>query len=117
MTFRLIKNPITIISILLILCAFNQQKEEKRLKITISNLIGAFGGDEETENAYFGIYEDSIYYPDSNIWVKYVLKDDTIISTDNDNFIEKFLIIKLTTDSLVVNNLNYDVEIHLNRRK
>ena len=36
---------------------------------------------------------------------------------DVDNYVEKFLILKLTTDSLVINNLNYDVEIHLNRRK
>jgi len=77
MTYRLMKNLIIILSSVLIFCSFNQQNEEKELKITTSNLIGAFGGDEETENAYFGIYEDSIYYPDPNIWVKYELIGDT----------------------------------------
>ncbi|NOU45431.1 MAG: hypothetical protein HOO86_00025 [Bacteroidales bacterium] len=111
------KNLVIVLFSILILCSFNQQKEEKELKITTSNLIGTFGGDEETENAYFGIYEDSIYYPDLNIWVKYELISDTILTTDRENYIEKLLILKLTTDSLVVNNLNYDVKIHLNRRK
>ena len=99
----------------IMLCSFNQKKEDD-LKITKANLIGAYGGDEETENAYFGIFEDSIYYPDSDVRAKYELKGDTIILTDSDNSIEKLLILKLTTDSLVLNNLQFDFILHLNRR-
>ena len=99
---------------IMILSSFCQKKEEK-LKITKENLIGVYGNDE-TENAYFGIYEDSIYYPDPDIWAKYELKGDTIVITDYNNSIEKLLILKLTTDSLVVNILSFDLENHLNRR-
>jgi hypothetical protein len=116
MKIKIIKFIIVSFFTIVILSSFIQQKEEK-LKITIENLVGAYGGDEETENAYWGIYEDSIYYPDSDIWAKYRLKGDTIVITNNDNSVEKLLILKLTTDSLIVNNLNYDIENHLNRRK
>jgi len=115
MTNIKIKNLIISTLTLVILCSFFQFKEE-RLKITKENLQGAYGGDEETENAYFGIYKDSIYYPDPNIWVKYELKGDTIITTDSDNYNEKLLILKLTSDSLVLHNLNFDIKISLNRR-
>lgn len=98
------------------LCSFSQKKEET-LKVTKTNLIGSYGGNEETENAYFGIFKDSIYYPDSDIWAKYELKGDTIILTESDNSIEKLLILKFTTDSLVMNNLQFDLILHLNRRK
>lgn len=40
-----------------ILSSFNQTEE---LKINKNNLAGAYGGDEELENAYFGIFMDSI---------------------------------------------------------
>ncbi|MFB6342774.1 hypothetical protein ACE1ET_13680 [Saccharicrinis sp. FJH62] len=90
--------------------------EEVKIKISKENLFGAYGGDEETENAYFGIYEDSIYYPDPDIWAKYELKGDTIVIINSDNSIEKLLILKLTTDSLIVNYLNYNIENHLNKR-
>ena len=116
MKIKIIKSIIVSFFTNVILSSFNQLKEE-RLKITVENLVGAYGGDEKTENAYFGIYEDSIYYPDSDIWAKYKLKDNTIVITKNNNSVEKLLILKLTTDSLVVNNLNYDIENHLNRRK
>ncbi len=106
---------ISLLLFMLILCSFSQIKEEK-LKITIENLKGAYGGDEETENAYFGIYDEKIYYPDPDIWIKFELKKDTIITSDSDNYIEKLLILKLTTDSLILHNLNYDVIIPLNRR-
>lgn len=116
MNTRIIKIFIFSFLAIMLFPSFNQVKEEK-LKITKENLNGAYGGDEETENAYFGIYEDKIYYPDPNIWVKYELKQDTIITTDDENYIEKWLILKLTTDSLVFYNLNYDMEVPLNRRK
>ena len=115
MNYKLIENPVTIILIVIMLCSFNQKKEEV-LKVTKTNLIGAYGGDEETENAYFGIFEDSVYYPDSDIWAKYELKGDTIILTEDDDSIEKLLILKFTTDSLIMNNLQLDIILHLNRR-
>nr|WP_319401674.1 hypothetical protein [uncultured Carboxylicivirga sp.] len=115
MTNIKIQNLIASILIVLVLFSFTQIKEEK-LKINIENLKGAYGGDVEIENAYFGIYEDSIYYPDSDIWVKYQLKKDTIITTNSENYIEKFLILKLTSDSLVLHDFNNDIEIPLNRR-
>ncbi|MFA9388704.1 MAG: hypothetical protein ACERKD_02785 [Prolixibacteraceae bacterium] len=43
--------------IMFILSSFNQTEE---LKINKNNLAGAYGGDEELENAYFGIFMDSI---------------------------------------------------------
>lgn len=92
------------------------QKKEKKLKINIINLKGAYGGDEETENAYFGIYDDTIYYPDSNVSVSYKLKKDSIITKDDENYIEKYLILKLTTDSLILHHINLDINLHLNRR-
>lgn len=115
MKYRELTSLVILLLTIVIFASFDQKKEE-RVKITKQNLMGAYGGDEETENAYFGIYKDSIYYPDSNIWVKYQLKGDTIVITNYDDSIEKLLILKLTTDSLVVNNLNYDMENHLNRR-
>lgn len=111
----MMKKYLAIIIPAIILCSFNQKKEET-LKVTKTNLIGAYGGDEVTENAYFGIFKDSIYYPDSDIWAKYELKGDTIILTESDNSVEKLLILKFTTDSLVMNNLQFDIILHLNRR-
>lgn len=106
----------TILILVLLFCSFPQDKKEEHLNITIENLIGAYGGDEETENAYFGIYKDSVYYPDSNLWSKLKLKGDTIILTDESNYVEKLLILKLTTDSLIVFDLDMEMELHLNRR-
>lgn len=102
----------TVITIF-ILSSFAQTK---KLPINKNNLIGAYGGDEETENAYFGIFQDSIYYPDSDIWEQYELKGDTIIITNLDNKKEKNLILKLSTDSLVIYDLDFKIERHLNRR-
>ncbi|MFB6340202.1 hypothetical protein ACE1ET_00690 [Saccharicrinis sp. FJH62] len=102
--------------IAIIFLAFDQNNET-RLNTSKENLFGAFGGDEETENAYFGIFEDSIYYPDPDIWNKYELSGDTIIITTNENYVDKLLILKLTTDSLVVMDLRISLELHLNRRK
>jgi hypothetical protein len=113
---RIIKSLVFTFITILILLSFYQHKE-KKLKITKQNLYGSYGGNEKTENAYLGIYEDSIYYPDSDIWAKYKLKGDTIVVSNSDNSVEKLLILKLTTDSLVVKILNYDIENHLNRRK
>lgn len=96
--------------------AENDEWWEEKLELIIENLIGAYGGDEETENAYFGIFEDSIYYPDPNLWIKYELKKDTIITTEDD-YVEKWLVLKLTTDSLVYFNFSYDMKVPLNRRK
>ena len=103
----------TVITIF-ILSSFAQAK---KLTINKNNLIGAYGGDEETENAYFGIFQDSIYYPDSDIWEQYELKGDTIIITNLENKKEKNLILKLSTDSLVIYDLDFKIERHLNRRK
>lgn len=95
---------------------FSQNIKEIFLSRTIENLIGAYGGDEEAENAYFGIYTDSVYYPDSDNWVELKLNHDTIFLTDNEDYVEKLLIRKLTKDSLILYNLNYGTEYRLNRR-
>jgi|GEM_PF-2699220 len=107
---------ISLILIAFILFSFTQDKEEK-LEINIKNLCGAYGGDEETENAHFGIYEDVIYYPDADLELKYELRKDTIITIDSEKNMGKWLILKLTTDSLVFYDINYDLKTSLNRRK
>jgi hypothetical protein len=91
-------------------------QHEEKLKITKKNLLGAYGGDEEAENAYFGIYEDEIYYPDADVWEKYHLNCDTIICTQESGDKVKLLILKLTSDSLVIKNLDMDMILRLNRR-
>ncbi len=104
-------------SIIIVLTLFSFiQIKEKELEINKENLKGTYGGDEETENAYCGIYDDSIYYPEPNIRVKYELRKDTIITTDSEDYIEKFIILKLSTDSLILYDISFDMELHLNRR-
>ncbi|TKG97034.1 hypothetical protein EYV94_00995 [Puteibacter caeruleilacunae] len=110
------KNIISPVLLVLLLSSFSLKKEEK-LEITQKNLLGAYGNDEETENAYFGIDNDSIFYVDAAVSVKYELKKDTLVIMDPENGVGRFLILKLTTDSLAFNNLEYDLDIRLNRRK
>jgi len=93
-----------------------QRSDFQSLKKDIkANLIGAWGNDENG-NAFFGIYTDSIYYPDPNMWCRYELREDTIIITDEYENEERLLILKLTQDSLVVNYIDYDITSSLNRR-
>ena len=71
------------------------------------NIKGAWGNDKNG-NAYFGIYDDSIYYPDPDLWYKYELISDTIIIYKEENMIEKIIILKLTNDSLVLFYPDYE---------
>lgn len=100
--------------------AFRKSETEewwnKDLNINIKNLIGSYGEDKITKNAYISIYKDKIYYPDPNIWLKYKLKKDTIITINDKSHTNKFLILKLTADSLILHNINYEIRIPLNRR-
>ena len=116
MTKRVIISGIVILIFSSFLYLFSQNAKEIFLSKTIENLNGAYGGDEESENAYFAIYTDSVYYPDSDNWVKLKLNHDTIFLTDNKECVEKLLIRKLTKDSLILYNLNYETEYRLRRR-
>ena len=73
------------------------------------NLIQAAWGHGENENAMFGIFSDSLYYPDPNLWCKYEISGDTLIIIDEANFREKNLILKLTNDTLILNYLQFEI--------
>lgn len=114
MNTKTIKTLTVMILVLVVFCSFTQQ--EKKLNVSMENLLGSYGGNEETENTYFGIFEDGIYYPDSDVWEKYHLSGDTIICTQESGDKGKLLILKLSSDSLVIKNLDMDMELRLNRR-
>lgn len=117
MKYHLITKSLITVFTLLIIFSFSQQKKEKKLEVTTANLMGAFGGNIEYDKADLIIYEDSIFYPDPIAWVTYQLKNDTIVTIDEEAYIEKFLVLKLTNDSLIMNNLSFNKVLHLNRRE
>ena len=91
-------------------------KKEETIKINKSEIIDAWGNDEN-ENAAFAIYDDSIYYPDPNSWYRYELHDDTILIFQEDNYIVKMVVKRVDSDSLTLENLNYGMIHSYERRK
>ena len=87
----------------------------KKLKESEITIKGAWGNDENG-NAYFGIYDDSIYYPDPDLWYKYELISDTIVIYKEENTIEKIQILKLSSDSLVLFYPDYEITVTLLKR-
>ena len=89
-------------------CA-QKEKPEKKIKsqeINADDLLGAWGGDSITENAYFAFFKDSIYYPDPNLTYKYIVKHDTLIIFTEENTQEKIIIRKISKDSLSLDYLD-----------
>ena len=92
---------------------------EKILILTKDNiplLQGAWGVDTNL-TANFGIFPDSIYYPDPNLWYKYSINADTLIIYSNDISEDKILVTKLTKDSLVLKYLLINEVVSYSRRK
>jgi hypothetical protein len=81
------------------------------------DILGAWGDEVSTGNADFGVYKDSIYYPDPNIWYKYSLSNDTIILYRENGVIEKVLIKSVTNDSMILEYLDYQIYGSYRRRK
>ncbi len=73
-------------------------------------IIGAWT-DNETENASIAFYEDSMIYVDANDLIKFDLISDTLIRYF-DRIIDTSRIIKLTTDSLVIES-GYGIENYI----
>lgn len=94
-----------------------QRKNFKKLeKESNPSILGAWGEDD-IGNAEFAFYEDSLYYPDSNIWCKYKIVNDTIFIERDKNLSEKVFILKVNEDSLKLNYLDYDdIEIYVRRK-
>jgi hypothetical protein len=112
---------------LLILCYCCNSSFEKKIKSTsennliltksnISLLQGAWGLDTNL-NASFGIYRDSIYYPDPNLWYKYSISADTLIIYSDQNIEDEILVIKITTDSLILKYLRENEVMRYSKRK
>ena len=79
-------------------------------------LKGAWGTDTNL-NASFGIYSDSIYYPDPDLWYKYSINGDTIILYDGNNIENKMLVVSLTKDTLILKYLLVNEDIKYSKRK
>lgn len=73
------------------------------------SILGAWTNNQ-TENATFAFYEDSMIYVDALQYVKYELKSDTLIRYF-DGIIDTSLIATLTTDSLIIES-KYGVEYY-----
>ncbi len=93
----------------------NTNQKEKEFKKTEINIKGIWGHDEN-ENAYFGIYDDSIYYPDPDLWYKYELNFDTLIIHKEDNNVEKIKIMQQTNDSLILYYTDFELTDTLLKR-
>jgi len=91
-------------------------KKEETRKINKSEIIDAWGNDDNG-NAIFAIYDDSIYYPDPNNWYKYELHNDTILIFQEDDYIEKLIVKNVDSDSMTLENLNYEMTFTYERRK
>ena len=92
------------------------EREKQLAEETEYSIIDAWGNDA-IGNAFFAFYEDSVYYPDPNLWYRYDIVGDTIRIFQEQNYIEKLLIKKLDKDSLVIEYLDLDLVKSYERRK
>ena len=76
------------------------KKTEKTYNVSPKNLFGVWFT-ERGDNAIFNISADSIYYVDNLRSYKYEIRADTL-KINFDGWISKSLIVKLTTDSLIL---------------
>lgn len=106
---------IFLIFVLLIIACSKRNPSKEIRKVTSEKILGAWGNDENG-NAIFQIDKDSILYVDPMTKYKYILVHDTLLMYQN-KFVNKFLVLKVENDSLVVKNLNYSVIQRYNRRK
>jgi hypothetical protein len=68
-----------------------------------TNLLKGVWGKDINENANFQIMQDTIYYPDADMRLKYTLSDSTMtVFDENGDTNYAMIIVKLTEDSLVV---------------
>jgi hypothetical protein len=115
---------ILIIIALLIIISCNNDKqkglrsptESSSISNDTSYLVGAWGNNEN-ENANFGFYTDSIYYPDPNLWCKYFVYQDTLNIIQEDGYIEKIYIKYYNGDSLILYYPRVDIMTVYKRRK
>ena len=94
----------------------SSMETEKQIDIERNVSIQDAWGNDAIGNAFFAFYEDSVYYPDPNLWYQYDILGDTIRIFHDDNYIEKLLIKKLDKDSLVVEYLQLEMERSYHRR-
>jgi len=106
----------------LILSSCNNSINESNAKkhITIENssdVLDGIWGSNEKSNADFGIYGDSIYYVDPNLWYKISYSQDTLKIFQEDKFIEKILVQRVDKDSLILKYLDMDIIMRYKKRK
>jgi len=85
-------------------------------KDNISFLQGAWGIDTNF-NASFGIYSDSIYYPDPNLWYRFSIKGDTLITYSGKTIEDKMIVLNISKDSLTLKYLQVNEVIKYYKRK
>ena len=98
----------------------NSTEVHKQVSITktviCKELLNGIWAENEEENANFWIKDDSIYYVDFQDDPSYCqLKEDTLI-LDSDGFLVKWIILKLTSDSLFMTNDMIDDTLKLYKR-
>ena len=98
----------------------NSTEVHKQVSITKTvnrkELLNGIWAENEEENANFWIKDDSIYYVDFQDDLSYChLNEDTLI-LDNNGFLVKWIIHKLTSDSLIMTNNLIDDTIKLYKR-
>jgi len=104
---------ISLLVLLMISCAKKKQYKANQ-EVTAEKIIGAWGNDENG-NAIFQIDKDSILYVDPLTKYKYIFGHDTLLMYQ-DKFVNKFLVLKVDNDSLIIRNLDYSVIQRYNRR-
>jgi formylglycine-generating enzyme required for sulfatase activity len=87
----------------------NSQKDFWELENNARKKIIGSWGTNDNENARFAFFEDSVYYPDTNLWYEYDLIGDTLLITKENNYKIKALISKISSDSMTLNYLDYGV--------
>lgn len=112
---------ILIVSIISISCVRNTRDIKDLIKNQNSNInVDLFNGawrHDENENAIFGVFGDSLYYPDSDMWYRYEIYSDSLFIIHNDGYIEKAQILELNNNILILNYFKYDLIDTLRKRK
>jgi hypothetical protein len=111
-----------LIVLFLILSSCNNSinKSNAKKHITIGNTSNALDGvwsSNEKSNADFGIYGDSIFYVDPNLWYKISYIQDTLKIYKEDKYIERILVQRVDKDSLILKYIDIDIILRYKKRK
>jgi hypothetical protein len=105
---------LAIIGLITVSCSYKSSDSKKEIvKIQQDQLYGAWGEDDN-ENALFGIEEDSVFYVDAGIKYKYSINYDTLIIYEGE-FLDKNLILRVDSDSMILKGIDSKVIFRLKR--